>query len=71
VAVNGADYDADELKDAITDAKTDQAPIQLLIKRNNSFRTVPVPYHGGLRYPHLERVADKPALLDALIAAKK
>jgi len=71
VAVNGVDYSADELKDAITEAKSDQAPIQLLIKRNNSFRTVPIPYHGGLRYPHLERVAGKPALLDALIAAKK
>ena len=43
VAVNDVDYDADELKDAITAAKTDQAPIQLLIKRNNGFRTVPIP----------------------------
>ena len=71
VAVNGVDYDADELKDAITDAKADQAPIQLLIKRNNAYRTVPVPYHGGLRYPHLERIPNTPALLDALIAARK
>jgi predicted metalloprotease with PDZ domain len=71
VAVNGVDYDADELKDAITDAKADQAPIQLLIKRNNAYRTIPVPYHGGLRYPHLERIPNTPALLDALIAARK
>ena len=71
VAVNGLDYDADELKDAITDAKTDQAPIALLIKRNGALRTVSVPYHGGLRYPHLERVEGTPALLDDLIAARK
>lgn len=71
VGVNGVDYDADELKDAITEAKTDQAPIQLLIKRNNGFSTVSIPYHDGLRYPHLERVEGAPALLDALIAARK
>jgi predicted metalloprotease with PDZ domain len=71
VAVNGVDYDADELKDAITEAKSDQAPIQLLVKRNNAFSTVSIGYHDGLRYPHLERVEGAPALLDALIAAKK
>ncbi len=70
-AVNGVDYDSDDLKDAITDARTDPAPIQLLIKHNNAYRTVAVPYRGGLRYPHLERVNGTPALLDALIAAKK
>ena len=66
-----SNYDADELKDAITDAKTDQAPIQLLIKHNNAYRTSSIPYHGGLRYPHLERMPIRPALLDALITAKK
>jgi hypothetical protein len=25
-------------------------------------------YHGGLRYPHLERVESTPDLLDAVIA---
>src|SRR6185437_1732458 len=70
-AVNGVEFDADELKDAITDAKNDQAPIQLLIKRNGAYHTISVPYHGGLRYPHLERVPNTPALLDALIASKK
>lgn len=71
IAVNGVDYDSDELRDAITEAKSDQAPIQLLVKRNNAFSTVSIAYHDGLRYPHLERVDGTPALLDALIAAKK
>ncbi|HEY2835970.1 MAG TPA: hypothetical protein VGI89_05310, partial [Rhizomicrobium sp.] len=71
IAVNGVEYDADELKDAITDAKTDKTPIQLLIKNNGAYRTVSIPYHDGLRYPHLERIPNSPALLDALIAAKK
>jgi hypothetical protein len=32
--------------------------------------TVPVNYHGGLRYPHLERIAGTPALLDETLAAR-
>jgi len=71
IAVNGVEYDADELKDAITEAKGDKTPIQLLIKNNGAYRTVSIPYHDGLRYPHLERIPNSPALLDALITAKK
>jgi hypothetical protein len=32
---------------------------------------VAIDYHGGLRYPHLERVPGTPALLDDILAAKK
>jgi predicted metalloprotease with PDZ domain len=71
VAVNGNAYDADDLKDVITDAKTGSAPIQLLLKDSDQYRTVSVNYHGGLRYPHLERLPNTPALLDNLLAAKK
>ncbi len=71
VAVNGVAYDGDRLKDAIKAAKTDKAPIQLLIKRGDIFRTVALDYHGGLRYPHLERIPGTPALLDDLLAARK
>ena len=69
--VDGLDYSAETLKEAITDAKTGQAPIDLLIKHNGAIRTVSIPYHDGLRYPHLERIDGTPALLDELIAAKK
>jgi predicted metalloprotease with PDZ domain len=71
VAVNGEEYDADDLKDAIADAKTGKAPIQLLIEKDKQYRTVTVDYHGGLRYPHLERVPGTPALLDDELAAKE
>ncbi|HSC61942.1 MAG TPA: hypothetical protein VLC29_11985 [Rhizomicrobium sp.] len=71
VAVNGEEFDADDLKDAITDAKTGKAPLQLLVKDNKAYRTVNVDYHGGLRYPHLERLPNTPALLDDELAARK
>jgi len=68
--VNGDDYSADMLKDAITAAKGGEAPITLLVKKNDAYHTISIPYHDGLRYPHLERVQGTPALLDELIAAK-
>jgi predicted metalloprotease with PDZ domain len=70
VAINGVAYDSDLLKDTITDAKTTGAPIQLLLKRGDRYQTISINYRGGLRYPHLERVAGTPALLDALLAPR-
>jgi predicted metalloprotease with PDZ domain len=67
IAVNGTDYDADGLKDAIKDASKSPAPIELLIKRGDQYRTIAVNYHGGLRYPHLERIPNTPALLDDVL----
>ena len=72
VAVNGLSFeDSSDLEDAIKLAKTDKKPIELLVQDDRHFRTLQVDYHGGLRYPHLERVKDKPALLDDLLAALK
>jgi predicted metalloprotease with PDZ domain len=70
VAVNGIAYDSDGLKDAITDAKTNPAPIQLLIKRGDRYNTLAINYHGGLRYPHLERLPNTPDLLGAMLAPR-
>ncbi|WP_408737273.1 M61 family metallopeptidase [Acetobacter senegalensis] len=59
VAVNGQAYDANDLKDVITAAKSkDGAPISLLLRDGDSFHTVSITYHGGLRYPHLDGKMD-------------
>jgi predicted metalloprotease with PDZ domain len=72
VAVNGFAYEDDSLRDAIRGAaKPGSAPISLLVKRGNRYSTVSLDYHGGLRYPHLERVAGSPALLDDILAPRK
>ena len=71
VAVNGAPYEPPLLKDAIqAAARPGAAPIDLLVKADNRYRTVQVDYHGGLRYPRLERLGSGPALLDALLTAR-
>jgi predicted metalloprotease with PDZ domain len=71
VAVNGIAFDPDDLKQAITAAKGGAEPIQLLVQTGDHFRTVPVDYHGGLRYPRLERIAGKPDRLSAILAPRK
>ena len=71
VSVNGKAYTQEVLSDAITAAKSDKAPIQLLLKYQGGFRTVPVDYHGGLQYPHLVRVEGTPDYLSRIIAARK
>jgi len=68
LAINGIAYDADVLKDAITEAKGTRAPIELIIKNADRYLVVSIDYHDGLRYPHLERDASVPARLDDILA---
>jgi predicted metalloprotease with PDZ domain len=71
VAENGVAYDSDDLKDAIVNAKSSHAPIQLLLKRGDRYVTCTVNWHGGLRYPHLVRIAGTQPLLDDLLKPKQ
>ncbi len=56
VAVNGQAGSAEALREAVTAAKATDAPIELLVKTGDRFRTVAFDYHDGLRYPRLERI---------------
>ena len=70
MAVNGLTYNADDLKDAVRLAKGGGAPIELLVKINDHFRTVRIDYHDGLRYPRLEKIVPGEAALDAILAPR-
>ncbi|HJU07553.1 MAG TPA: peptidase M61 [Rhodanobacteraceae bacterium] len=70
VAVNGHAYKSELLKDAITAARSDHKPIELLIKHDDEYKTVPVDYHDGLQYPHLVRAGGSD-YLSQIIAAKR
>jgi predicted metalloprotease with PDZ domain len=67
VAVNGAAYTDAVLKAAITAAKTTTTPITLLVKHDDAIETVTIDYHGGLRYPHLEKTGTGEGGLDHLL----
>ena len=71
VAVNGHDYSAQAMTDAITAAEHGTDPIRLLLKYQGAYKTIAVDYHDGLQYPHLVRVDGTPDYLDEIIAAKK
>ncbi len=65
IAVNSLGYKAERLSDAITANKDGKAPMTLLVKEGDAYRTVLVDYRGGLRYPRLERIANTPDRLEA------
>ena len=54
-AVNGRDWTAEILREAIRAAKDSKEPIALRLRNDSYVADVKVDYHGGERYPHLER----------------
>ena len=68
-AVNDQVVSVANLRHAILAAEKDGVPIKLLLKRDDQFVTVTLDYHGGLRYPHLERVEGTQDLLDQVLAS--
>ena len=67
IGVNGRVYSHDLLEDAIKGAKDGSQPVTLLVVVDDYFRTCTINYHGGDKFPHLVREADKPDYLDELI----
>jgi predicted metalloprotease with PDZ domain len=63
LTVNGRAWSPDVLRDAIVAAKGTAEPIILQVDNVGYAQTVRVHYHGGLRYPHLERDPTAPDLL--------
>jgi predicted metalloprotease with PDZ domain len=70
-AVNDQKYTAAGLRETILAAEKSKEPIKLLLKRGDEFVTISLDYHGGMRYPHLERVETTPDRLDAILAPAK
>ena len=70
-AVNDQKYTPALLRETILAAEKTKEPIRLLLKRADEFLTVSLDYHGGMRYPHLERVDTTPNRLDAILAPAK
>jgi predicted metalloprotease with PDZ domain len=65
LAVNGNVYSGDAMKDAVHATKTG-GPMNLIVQNDTRVRTVAIDYHGGERYPHLERIDSTPDYLDEI-----
>ncbi|WP_256889136.1 M61 family metallopeptidase [Acidomonas methanolica] len=71
VAVNGDAFSVEGLTEAIKAAAMPGAePIVLIVKSGGHLRVVTVPYDGGMRFPHLERVDGTPDRLSAIYAPR-
>jgi len=68
VAVDGQEYSDDVLKYVSTQAEHSNGPTAFLVQEDGWYHTVPVSYHGGPKYPHLERIAGTPDMLAKIMA---
>jgi predicted metalloprotease with PDZ domain len=67
VAVDGQQYSPESLAEAIEAGKSSSAPMQFIVANGAQYQTFSVEYHGGPRYPHLERDESKPDYLSEII----
>jgi len=67
IAVNNIAFDGEKLKASVKATKENGPPVELLIKQGEIYRTIRIDYHGGLRYPRLQRINGTPALLDDIL----
>jgi predicted metalloprotease with PDZ domain len=67
IAVNGRQFSTMELHHAVADSARSTAPILLLIKDGEYYKTLSLDYHDGEKYPHLVRDKSKPDLIGEII----
>jgi predicted metalloprotease with PDZ domain len=70
VDVGGVTFTPERLTAAVIAAHGTGAPIVLLIKNGDRFRTVSIEYRDGLRYPRLAPIPGRPARLDQILAPR-
>lgn len=66
IAVNGRAFSDDVLHDALSEGVKSKDPLELIVKNADYFKVVRIDYHGGERYPHLERNGQPDLLSDIL-----
>jgi predicted metalloprotease with PDZ domain len=67
LAVNGRAYTPDVLKAAVRDGKDSGPAVELIVQNTGYYKVIKLDYHGGERYPSLERVAGVPDRLDDIL----
>jgi predicted metalloprotease with PDZ domain len=67
IAVNGREFSGSGLRNAVADAVKSTAPISLIVKEGEFYKTLAIDYHGGEKYPRLVRDGAKPDVLSEII----
>jgi predicted metalloprotease with PDZ domain len=66
IAINGRAYSTARLRDVLKASAKATTPIEIIARNGDFFTTASIDYHGGERYPHLERVTSKADRMEAL-----
>jgi len=66
VAVNGRAFTPHVFEDALRAGENSTGPLELLVENTGYYKTYHLDYHGGLRYPHLERNSNPDTLSDII-----
>jgi predicted metalloprotease with PDZ domain len=67
IAINDKAFSIAQLRQTLLDAEKSKDPIRLTVKRDDNVTVIPIDYHGGLRYPVLQRVDGTPDRLDDIL----
>jgi predicted metalloprotease with PDZ domain len=70
VAVNGRRFTVAVFLDALRETTNASAPFELLVENTDYIKSYKLDYHGGEKYPHLERDESKPDMLSDILKPK-
>jgi hypothetical protein len=65
--VNGRAYEIDRLREALREGMSAKDPLELGVENADVLKTYKINYHGGEKFPHLERDSSRPDLLQQII----
>ena len=67
VACDGLAFNEDRFLEALRGAKNTTQPMQWIVRQGDHYQVVAIDYHGGVRYPHLQRQPQTAARLDDIL----
>jgi predicted metalloprotease with PDZ domain len=67
IAVNGRRFSDHSLRQGLRAATNKDVKLEFLIENGDEFKTYAIDYHGGEKYPNLERLKDRPDVLSEII----
>ena len=67
LAVNGRAFSVPVLQAAVQAAKGTQTPMEFIVLNTGFYKVIKVDYHGGERFPALERLTGTPDRLDDIL----
>jgi predicted metalloprotease with PDZ domain len=70
IGVNGRRFSGDRLRQAVDATRGGREKLALLLENGEYFKTAPLDYTEGEKYPHLQRVKDKPDVLSDILRAR-